>query len=602
MRCVLVPPLCMLLSLAAGTHVSAQQEREREPIDSGIEEQVEIVLIEFKLLVTDKQGRPITDLRPEEVSIFEGRRPQKLAFVESWLTADSAPELAPVAEIPTPVYSATGEESVPEPIALVPPPKPVRRVLFIFDIRNSRIRVREEWREAAMEWVRTNMTEQDMASIVVLVNYPRWILQSASDKNVVLRALESVDLYTDTPNRSRREEVTDLLNDLNFACIDPSGGPRKDAARDPQSSPSPSDTASCVETVIKPYIAQWASESDESILALRQLTGQLASVPGRKAVILFSEGIIPDPTHVAINAVLSIWGTSINFQRLESSLRRNVFNEITGLHRVASASDVVYFTMDTRPISERGYSNEVEMQVSQARGQLGINPWSEMYESTRSTLSALAWATGGRPFYGSDDLKEDVETAAASFYGVYNVGYYRSDLLNPGKLKVKIARKAVRWQRPDNVDFLKHEALRTRLELAVARPSYSGDGNRQTLPIAVMVLYDLLPLRRGAGGRGCQLGIFLQAQRPDGSVAAERLDTTIVLVPKDAPDDLKGRYYDYRTSLELEPGEYRVRARLSDDFNEIRGDTFIDLTLGDGTIVPGFVEAESKTDRATRTE
>jgi hypothetical protein len=103
----------------------------------------------------------------------------------------------------------------------------------------------------------------------------------------------------------------------------------------------------------------------------------------------------------------------------------------------------------------------------------------------------------------------------------------------------------------------------------------------------------LLPLRRGAGGRGCQLGIFLQAQRRDGTVAAERFDTDIIVVDKDDLDDLEGQYYNHTTGLELEPGQYRLRARVSDDFNEIVGDKFIDLTVGDERIAPGFVEIDT---------
>jgi hypothetical protein len=325
---------------------------------------------------------------------------------------------------------------------------------------------------------------------------------------------------------------------------------------------------------------------------MRQLTGQLAAIPGRKAMILFSEGVIPDPSNVAVNAVLSVWGSSmINFRQIAGSLRRDAHREIGELQRVAAAADLVYFTMDTRSASERGYSNELEMQISRARGSLGINPWSEMYEATRSSLSGLAHATGGRPFYGKDDLEQNVASAAASFYGVYRVAYYRSNPQRPGKLKVKVSRKGVRFELPKGAEFLAREARPTPLELAVGRPSFSASGDLQTLPIAVMTLYEQLPLRRGAGGRGCQLGIFLQAQRPDGSVAAERLDTAIVVVPQKKLEALEGQYYDHKTYLELEPGQYRLRARMTDDFNEVLGDTFIDLTVGTQKIVPGFIES-----------
>lgn len=588
-------PVLVLALLLAVTQAVGQEGDDGEIVDSGIEERLNVVLVELKVLVTDKDGNPITDLKAEEVEVTEGGRPQRLAFVESWVTAESDSALSTNDSIPAPVYSATGEEVQPEPLEAIPPPKPVRRVIFIFDINNSRLRIREDWREAAIEWVKTQMTPGDMASIVVLRNYARWVLQATSDKDAVMRSLKTVDLFTDTPNRSRRSDMTDLLGDLNTTCVSVGGSPRTGTGqRDPTATASLGDEGTCAATVARPYIDQWGNESDETILALRQFTGQLAAIPGRKAVVLFSEGVIPDSSEVAVNAVLSIWGSGlINFRTMNSTLRRDAFREISNLHRVAAASDVVYFTMDTRPSSERGYSEELEMQVSQARGSLGINPWNEMYEATRGTLSALAYATGGRPFYGPEELAQHIATAADAFYGVYNVGYYRSHVLDPGKVKVKINRKGIKYHVPRDVDFRKREARNTPVFMAVGRPRFAGLGNLQQLPVAVLALYDVLPLRRGAGGRGCQLGIYLQAQRRDGTVAAERFDTTIIVVKKDDLEDLEGQYYDHKTGLELEPGQYRLRARVSDDLHEIIGDRILDLTVGEEKIVPGFVEIET---------
>jgi VWFA-related protein len=582
--------LCALILLVAMPALRAQEDRHRdEVIDSGVEERVRVVLLEFKLLVTDKKGNPISDLRPEEIKVLEGGKPQELAFLESWLATEADRDLATEDAVAATVYAPDGTEVKTDATKVVPPPRPVRRVFFVFDVRNSRLRVREDWRKAALEWTRDEMQSDDLASVIVLRNYPQFVLQSTSDKGMLVRALEGMDLFTDSPNRDRREEMSALLTDLEV-CVDFSGGPRRGSGGgDAASTPSYSDETTCAYRISQPYIEQWGNESDESIQALRQLTGQLAAIPGRKAVLLFSEGMIPDSAHVAINAMMSIWGSSVvNFRQISSTLRRDAFEAIGGLHRVAAASDVVYFTMDTRSAAERGYSSDVERQVSQARGALGINPWNEIYEATRSTLSALARATGGRPFYGKTDLREHVATAASSFYGVYNVGYYRSDPADPGKLRVKITRKGARFELPRQIDFRRHEARRTPVELTVGRPVYTGEADRQRLPVAVMALYDLLPLRRGAGRRGCQLGVFLQAQRPDGSVAAERFETAIVVVEKEELDDLAGRYHDVKTTLDLAPGPYRLRARLSDDQNEILGDTFIDLTVGEGTIAPGF--------------
>jgi len=592
-RCCVIA-FCLLL---AGTGVglaSAQQDENAEVHDSGVAEKVKVVLVEFKLLVTDKQGRPITDLRPDEVQVLEGGKPQRVAAVDSWLTAGSDSDLGPEVSVPVPVYSPTGEVHEGQ-MVVVPPPAPVRRVFFIFDIKNSRRRVREDWRAAAVEWATNKMSPQDVASVVVMRNYPQWVLRASSDQQTVLLALHSADLFTDMPNRSRREDMTDLVNDLQTQCVDIGSGPRRDTDVDPTAIQGGGDETTCTYRILRPVIDQWGNESDETIDALRQFTGQVAAIPGRKAVMLFSEGIIPDPTDLGINAALSVWGSHvINFRSLESSLRRDAYREIDSLHRVAAASDVVYFTLDTRSAAERGGGSEIEFQVSRASNSIGVNPWNEMYDSTRGTLAALAWATGGRPFYGNEELEADVETAAASFYGVYNVSYYRSNPGRPAKLKVKVLRKGTKFRVPKSTNFRRNEARTTPVELAVGRPVMVGFGETQQLPVAVMALYDLLPFRRGAGGRGCQLGVFLQAQRPDGSVAAERLDTAIVVVSKDELEALEGQYYKFRTSLEVPPGAYRLRVRVTDDFNEIVGDTFIDLTVGQEQIVPGFIDTGMK--------
>ena len=577
------PVVTALLAVLAGFGAAAQQP------DSGVTEKVNVVLVEFKLLVTDKDGRPVTDLRTDEVKVLEGGRPQQLAFVESWLTARSDPALEAATSVPGTMYSPSGEQVPPQAQDDVPPPKPVRRVIFIFDARNSRIRIRDEWRKAAKDWVAGKMAAGDQVSVVVLRNHADWVLTGSSAPAQVQQALDAMDLSTDTPNRSRREDMSDLLNDLQASCVDVSGSSGKGGSSGSASTQSLSDEAACAYGIARPYIEQWGNESEESILALRQLTGQLSAMPGRKAVILFSEGIIPAPSETAINAMLSIWGPQIvNFRQLGSTLKRDEYGELSELHRVARASDVVYFTLDSRPNSERGYSNEIENQTAQARGALAENPWGEMYEATRSTLSALAYATGGRPFYGDQELLQSIDVATSGFYGVYNVGYYRSNPMNPGGLKVKISRKGVHYDVPKDVAFHKHEARRTAVELAVGRPAPGPGPEQQQLPVAVMALYDLLPLRRSGGARGCQLGVFVQAQRRDGSVAAESFETAIVAVePKDL-EELKGRYYDHRTALELAPGEYRLRARISDEMNAILGDTYIDLTVGEGTITPGF--------------
>src|SRR2546430_1618019 len=46
-------------------------------------------LVKVDAVVTDKGGRPVTDLRPEEIQIFEDGRPQKITHF-SYFIADAS--------------------------------------------------------------------------------------------------------------------------------------------------------------------------------------------------------------------------------------------------------------------------------------------------------------------------------------------------------------------------------------------------------------------------------------------------------------------------------------------------------------------------------
>lgn len=585
---------CSFAVCALAADGTRRAEPPSSPLPSTLDEHVNVHLIQAKILVTDREGRPIRDLRPEEVTVLEGKKRQRLAYFESWSGGNRDPALALSAARPGELYTRTGQ-AVRAEDRVIPTPKPTRRVVLAFDVRNSKLRVREEWRSAAETWVRQSMRGDDQVAVVLLQNYPLWVQLFSQDRPTVLHALQTLNLTGAFSNRDRREDMTQLVGDLRSYCTDLGGGGRRGRrGREGGSAQSglqttPSDETSCAYNVAKPFIEQWGTESEESVQNLRQLTGQLAAAPGRKAVLLFSEGIVPDPAGSATNAMLSIWGaTVINFRHLGSVLRRDIHGELTALHRLAEASDVVFFTLDTRTNAERGFQGDIEEQVSMTVGALGTNPWSEIFESSRGTLSALAHATGGRPFFGRAELTEHVTRAAESFYGIYALGYYRETALPAGKFKVQIARSRVEIDHDDRPGQRRVEPREVRVDVSIGRPTPEGDGQRLRLPIAVTVPVESLPLRRQGGGHGCQLGVFVQALRLDGSVAAEHFDVTLVAVDERA--DARGRTHEYLGSLAMEPGPKRLRVRVSDDANQTLGDTYIDLTLADGSVEPGFRE------------
>jgi VWFA-related protein len=571
----------------------AGAEEPPSPAESALKERVTVQLAEVKILVTDRAGKAITDLRPDELRVVEGGVEQKVAYLGrlSQRVGGSSEGQGPP---PAPLYTADGRRVESDATAVLPP-RAVRRVILAFDVRNGRRTVRDDWREAALGWATGSMQSGDQAGVVVFRTYPDWVLRLTADRDAVVAALTALRLEGSAPNRDRREELTRLLDEIRGLCTGAG-----ELQRRPRRA-SPTDGASrragseedCSSSIVRPYVEQWAAESNESIQVLRTLTGELAAVPGQKTVVLFSEGIIPDAADAGIGTMLAVFGAgTIDFRDLGTRLKADAYAELTGLHRAAAAADVAYFTFDTRSAAEGSSFANLEQSAMLSTRSLALNPWSEMYEATRSTLAGLAAATGGRSFYGRDRLVENVGTAVDGFFGIYTLGYYRSDpAAEAGRLRITVQRRRARLSYRSRPELQLHRVSAAPLDLMIGQPRSSGRGERQWLPVAVQAPMPSLPLRRGVGGHGCQIGVFVQAVRPDGTVDAESFELATAFVPGSERHSPEHASFRHELRLELPPGAYRIRARISDDRQEVVGDRSIDLTLRAGAVEPGLGEA-----------
>ncbi len=88
----------------------------------------------------------------------------------------------------------------------------------------------------------------------------------------------------------------------------------------------------------------------------------------------------------------------------------------------------------------------------------------------------------------------------------------------------------------------------------------------------------------------------MQAIRPDGTVVDERLDIATVVLDRDQRQGRDTRAYEHTTELVLPEGPYRIRARISDDRQQIVSERVLDLTVKSGTVLPGIEQAQGGAD------
>src|SRR5882762_5425741 len=73
--------LCVLV-------VSAQSQEKKESKKTADDDLIKVTsnLVNLDVIVKDKKGRAITDLKPEDFTVFENGVPQKIEFFDSTLT------------------------------------------------------------------------------------------------------------------------------------------------------------------------------------------------------------------------------------------------------------------------------------------------------------------------------------------------------------------------------------------------------------------------------------------------------------------------------------------------------------------------------------
>src|SRR5437667_11932876 len=70
---------------------AAQSQEKKEPKKSDEDDVIKVTsnLVSLDVIVKDKKGKAITDLKPEDFTVLENGMPQKLDFFDSTLTSDS---------------------------------------------------------------------------------------------------------------------------------------------------------------------------------------------------------------------------------------------------------------------------------------------------------------------------------------------------------------------------------------------------------------------------------------------------------------------------------------------------------------------------------
>jgi VWFA-related protein len=539
---------------------------------------ITVDLVQVDAVVTDSKGRQVTNLKPEDFEILEDRRPQKITNFSYVSVAGPAGSVAP------PIESSplkTGAPTAPARPVPLPPAQVRRTITLVVDDLSLSFESIYYVRQTLKKFVDVQMQPGDLVAILRTASGLGAMQQFTNDKRMLYAAIDRIRWYP--MGRGGISAIPALEPDA--------GNPRRGAGglRQWGRQPTGANTLADVEAASRKQAAFFSDLFTNGTLgALNYVLNGLRELPGRKSVILLSDGI-----------PLS----------LESVGDSRVLEALRALVDLANRSAVVMYAIDARglqtlgpsaadPTAERSPS-ELEQALEERRLQ---------YLDSQQGMEYLAQQSGGFLVHDTNDLNLGIRQILADQSGYYLIGYKPSETTFEAqngrrayhKIQVKVKVPGLRVRSRSGFYGISDEearpVYRTRneqLAAALASPFSSGGVH---LYLVSQVLYD------EHGGATLRSLLHIEARdlqvenQPDGrkkvafDVAALTFgDNGRVVGGKDATftgslnDQQLGRALknglDHVLDFPVKPGRYQLRAGVRDSVSQRVGSAslFIDV-------------------------
>lgn len=497
-------------------------------------------LIQLDVVVTDKDGKPVTDLEAKDFQVSQDGKPQtvtSLSYVNSRTSERT--------EI------ATKEKGSKRQIA--PPPSNVRSkqgriVTFVLDDGNclATIDGTVNMRESMKKFVDEEMLPDDRVAIYRTRGGSSLLQMYTSNKEVLRQKIAKISLLSPGACGSAFDPIRD-------DSLTRSATPN---------TPDPNDTD-----------RQFKKENDNqerenqvigTIGVLNFVVERLKNIPARKLVFLLSEGIVAD-------------------------FDTRTYDALRELADKASRASVVINTFSNKGLTIPGMlSAQDDVRTDQTAAASAARVDEE--RALNAGISYLAYATGGKFVHDKSFMEGEIKRILDAETGYYLVGYEPDGETFKGKEFHKIDIKVDRpgysvisrkgfYGRIDkesqtiykNADSPLFQAMDSPLQesgidlqLTILSGNTPAQGNF-IRPIFHINGDDLTLIDESGGTKKVELDVVAVTLDEKGKVADEFNRTYTTHIPKEGIDLVRHNGLDFATDMSIKkPGAYSVRVAARD--------------------------------------
>jgi VWFA-related protein len=283
--------LSLLVTFAVFLAAIPVRSQDKKQIRSGADDddviKVTSNLVSLDVIVKDKKGKAITDLKPEDFTVVENGVPQKIQFFDSTLTSSNE------SAQPTTATDSTG----PKP--RIPTGFPRNIIALVLDGQSTELANLKHVREGTMKYIRERITDSDSVALFSISGGLKLLQPFTQDKAKLIAA---VDKAYDSSIVSKSAEARELSENISSLRDQIGGGSTEPIAATPAGGAAGSSAAQrmIAQRVLEQYIQLRSSLSAQQtrpvLAALAAISEGLRPIPGKKTLVMFSQGFVAPET------------------------------------------------------------------------------------------------------------------------------------------------------------------------------------------------------------------------------------------------------------------------------------------------------------------
>ena len=511
-------------------------------------------LVNLDVMVKDKKGKYITDLKAEDFTIFENGVPQRLEFFD--------PPLALGNEISRP--------GVADEKRATPGARPMNIISLVLDGQTTELANLKEVREGTLKYIRERIADTDTVAIFAVTNGLKLLQPFTQDKAKLLLAVErAYSISTSSKNleqSSIKEEIARQREELKTL----------EGATDPASLQRAALATRALEQFLKLRSQLSLQQARPILAALAAICEAQRVISGKKTVVLFSQGFITSST--------LDWQAQ---STIDIANRANVSIYIIDSSGLTAAAPQSGSPILSSPLDGVAATTQAESRIRAVGGEnIFDHVRHEGLNRDQDILYRISEDSGGRFIKGTNDIGKGLERIDQEIRSRYTLAYYSAGQNFDGsfrKLKVEVRRNDAQvisragYYAIAN-DFIvplspEDKKLLSNFAAAEANPAlpffmelspFRSQEGHYIIPLSIEVPPAAMKFDRKGDKQHLQFDILgVVRESPDKIISRLGGSFNVLLAAEQYRSILSNKIY-YRQDIDLAPGTYSVELIVKD--------------------------------------